>query len=582
MAARENAWRDKMREFFNTSPMHGLGSISRSSSAVGRFFWSVVCCAAVVMFIVMTTLNILQFYSYQTTMNLEEVPNGFVPPYVSFCNHRHLSLAALQKFINLLHENQTTVEALAAVDAELRQFVQVQTLLDHWSTHVEENEYLLARETLFVQLSLATINRIGVMSEDFVISCRKGAKKCNLTKSSFIDYSHPFFFKCYIYDPLEGAPLNSSVHEGIKDGHTFVFLSGSSMLHEDAYHHIPGFSNTLRQTGGTDGVRVLVHPRGALPDPLNEGVDAPTGTSVVLGITSKEIKRMKLPYGNCTSTFTECGKLVKVYSKGNKTFEENFRWLDDWGNPLKYSTTECKEICQQRHTMERCGCQDLRLPAGLWPWNHNATCLFLDFYRRNMDLNSCYVHLQDEKSVNLNLTEGCKHVIDDLLADAACVARLTKTSSEWDTDCDCPPACDETQYEVSYSLSRWPASGPQLYFAYKDIVQDTVIPRLEQHNNSEELQFSTYFRDESNIEKVMADFVKVTFYYDSPSVTRMSQIQKYSFVDILSNAGGLMGMWLGISIISLFEFGSFVLSMAVFGCRKLVSQRSNQVEKIRW
>ena len=44
-------------------------------------------------------------------------------------------------------------------------------------------------------------------------------------------------------------------------------------------------------------------------------------------------------------------------------------------------------------------------------------------------------------------------------------------------------------------------------------------------------------------------------------MTRTIQIKVYSIVDILCNVGGLMGLWLGISVISLFEVFLFVFSV---------------------
>ena len=65
-----------------------------------------------------------------------------------------------------------------------------------------------------------------------------------------------------------------------------------------AEYLIPGFDNSVQHTGGTDGVRLVIHPHNTQPDPLNEGVDVPIGASAVLGITSEEFKRMKHPHGN--------------------------------------------------------------------------------------------------------------------------------------------------------------------------------------------------------------------------------------------------------------------------------------------
>ena len=78
-----------------------------------------------------------------------------------------------------------------------------------------------------------------------------------------------------------------------------------------------------------------------------------------------------------------------------------------------------------------------------------------------------------------------------------------------------------------------------------------------------------YFSNESNAKEIMSNFVKVTLYYQTLSVSKTLQVRKYSLVDTFSNAGGLMGLWLGISVVSLFEILTFVISIFVVTLEKI-------------
>ena len=79
--------------------------------------------------------------------------------------------------------------------------------------------------------------------------------------------------------------------------------------------------------------------------------------------------------------------------------------------------------------------------------------------------------------------------------------------------------------------------------------------------------FINYLENHANREEIMSNFVKVTLYYQSQSVTTTTQIKVYSSVNLLSNAGGLMGLCMGLSIVSLFELFAYfcnILNLILF------------------
>ena len=107
---------------------------------------------------------------------------------------------------------------------------------------------------------------------------------------------------------------------------------------------------------------------------------------------------------------------------------------------------------------------------------------------------------------------------------------------------------------------------------------------LQEINTTEAGQFYDYYSNESNKDEIMSNFVKVTLYYQSLSVTRTIQIKVYSIVDILCDVGGLMGLWLGISVISLFEIFLLVISVVGRAAKELAKRvgASRNVVKDAW
>ena len=93
----------KFRDFSTSTSTHGLTYIASSSSAISKLFWSIICLSAAGLFLLMMILNMTQYFSYPTAINMAEIPNGFTLPLVSFCNDRHISSLVLQRLINIIN-----------------------------------------------------------------------------------------------------------------------------------------------------------------------------------------------------------------------------------------------------------------------------------------------------------------------------------------------------------------------------------------------------------------------------------------------------------------------------------------------
>ncbi len=73
--------------------------------------------------------------------------------------------------------------------------------------------------------------------------------------------------------------------------------------------------------------------------------------------------------------------------------------------------------------------------------------------------------------------------------------------------------------------------------AYKEIVQDRVIPHYKAMNTSESDELVKYLSDWRNREKIMKDFARLTVYMNSLAVERIEQLEAYSGLDLISDMG---------------------------------------------
>ena len=89
-------------------------------------------------------------------------------------------------------------------------------------------------------------------------------------------------------------------------------------------------------------------------------------------------------------------------------------------------------------------------------------------------------------------------------------------------NCTCPVACSSVSYETSVSYSTYPAE----YIS--DYIDST-------------------------------DFLRVSVYFETLNVETYTTYHAYLFIALLSDIGGQSGLFLGLSVISILEFGDWII-----------------------
>ena len=100
------------------------------------------------------------------------------------------------------------------------------------------------------------------------------------------------------------------------------------------------------------------------------------------------------------------------------------------------------------------------------------------------------------------------------------------------SECNCPAACSSTTYKKLVSYSLFPAE-----YIFQGLFSSFGIPM-------------NFFS---------ANFLEVSVYFETLNVESQTTSSAYSFVALLSDIGGQLGLFLGVSTISLMEFGTWVV-----------------------
>ncbi|PAV58015.1 hypothetical protein WR25_13952 [Diploscapter pachys] len=156
-----------------------------------------------------------------------------------------------------------------------------------------------------------------------------------------------------------------------------------------------------------------------------------------------------------------------------------------------YSTEGCQRSCIQKYLFDNCGCGDPRYP----PYKTNRNCPVDDPNKRS------------------------------------CINRqfLNATKQSTSKDCTCKQPCRETVYSVSYSAARWPAVPADL--------SGCPIGLSPQH-------CLLYKREQGAMVEV---------YFEKLNYESLLEREAFGWSNLLSDFGGQLGLWMGVSVISVME-----------------------------
>jgi len=299
---------------------------------------------------------------------------------------------------------------------------------------------------------------------------------------------------------------------------------------------LPGLHETRSAVAASEGFRVVVHPPDTQPFLFAEGYDVPPGYSASLGVRPRRNIRVGPPHGNCSWT--------NPFDSADHDVGDGSDSGDGVGGRRqlgrRYRGITCQKMCLQSHVVAECHCYDSSLP--LLP---NLTADRIKPCRRNDEFSDSCMH---------SATDDCLAALMAMFERIQC-ARRTRDQVTRNTtmmqECRCHPPCDEFLYDVSYSLSKWPASGYEGDAAYMDIFYVEMF-RERFANTSKNESIWDYFRDENRY-STLKDFARLNVYIADSNVVVTQETADYDANQLVSDIGGQLGIWVGISVITLSE-----------------------------
>ncbi|KAF7636549.1 hypothetical protein Mgra_00003938 [Meloidogyne graminicola] len=180
-----------------------------------------------------------------------------------------------------------------------------------------------------------------------------------------------------------------------------------------------------------------------------------------------------------------------------------------------YSVEGCHRSCLQQEIIRICGCADPTLPIPLGAQQCGVN---------EQNARECIRTIQDQKLMAEERLDFCK----------------------------CPLPCNEIGYELTYSAARWPSG----------------TARIMECESS----------DEFCLEKYRINAALIQVFYEEFNYQTLTESAAYSLTSLIADLGGLSGLWIGISIVSILEVVQLIWFCMEYIHKKNVANKREQEE----
>ncbi|VDN01930.1 unnamed protein product [Thelazia callipaeda] len=208
------------------------------------------------------------------------------------------------------------------------------------------------------------------------------------------------------------------------------------------------------------------------------------------------------------------GVRITVHDKDEYPFPDTFGYSAPTGYISSFGMKMgCYHTCLQELIIRECGCADPRFPAP----SGSTHCLVFDEAARKC--------IQSSTNLPINLQDRDR--------------------------CRCAQPCTQFLYTVSYSASIWPSHSLN-------------VPVGECNDSPEEC-----------IEQYQENGAMVEVFFDALNFEVFSESEAYGVVKMLSDFGGQLGLWSGVSFITLCEFVCLLIEILYM----FVNHQINELNK---
>ncbi|GFN84460.1 FMRFamide-gated na+ channel [Plakobranchus ocellatus] len=510
-------------ELGSESNAHGLAKIVTSRDTKRKVIWALLVIVGFTAATLQLSLLVRKYLQFQV-VELSEIKDSMPVEYpsVTVCNIDPLSIRKVT-----LHKNDNT--------PLIRWLQFIQTYRFH---HMSFFQSIRA----FYENLGEQAKQLSHILSDMLIHCRFNREVCKVENfTSFFDGN---YFNCFTFN---GGQLRDQLQmhaTGPENGLSLI-ISVEKFDPVPTVYGIYNFENNILHSAG---IRVVVHAPGSMPSPVDHGFDIPPGYSSSVGLKAVLHTRLSEPYGNCTEKALE----------GIQTYRNTF--------------FACLQLCKQRLIIKRCKCKSSALP---------------EVQAENVTFCGSIV---DWPNILANTTG--QHNKGDYIPTPGleCEEREQKNLNNdraYEADCGCYQPCSETTYLKSVSLSYWPLEFYQLnalehvfnpnktdvdkhfmkvaFDSLYEMAHPSQKKLAGNHSRRDPLNESTTQAQKEKAKRasdlIRQNMLRLNIYLEDLSVVEYRQLPAYGLADLFADIGGTMGLWMGISVLTIMELCELIIRL---------------------
>ena len=556
--------------FARDTSTHGFSRVVEAPSRISRILWILACLVAWTAVVWQFSTLLKQYYDYPTNVAVETSEEQVPFPAVTICNLRPFDFFVTAGIVFDEEGDRRWTPGnfsyIGSPNASLFErdaisYVNILTLyraaIDQLYQDLEYGDRRLIEVKLWSRLvQLANVwegaAEGSTQAKEFILDCMFAGQPCSWR--DFKRIIDPAYLNCFVFDPM--TTNYSSPPGGPENGLNLVLFVPSITalnLSTDAMNILAMAPDIAF---GGEGVRLALHNQGSRAIPHMDGIDVPRGWSVTYGISGTQNIRTQAPYGNCSN-------------------EPYYDVPDGYA----HSFDLCKEMCLQKGIWQKCGCVDFSLP-------------FDESYRNS----SCQAFeiLPPEcmkESVGETDLEFCGSYFTAWYEKMTCMENAFQNvmkSDSFSSECGCVPQCHYVIFKLTPGSSQWPLYE-QTYSTLRDLIAlSDFRSRFDPH------KYETYFQNATvdtftwsmaqhhGTEK---NFLRLGVHISETTLSRIREHALMGNIDLMSNVGGLFGLWLGMSLLSVMEFleflaqGTFELMKEITGSTKIYPVQRRGIPK---
>lgn len=170
---------------------------------------------------------------------------------------------------------------------------------------------------------------------------------------------------------------------------------------------------------------------------------------------------------------------------------------------------------------------------------YRNTFLHINSYRQKHCINRCIESFRPEANHNrTSLFEEINDYINDFFD-----SKIFKFCFD-----NCPIECKMTNYRLTHNFGRL------LNNNYTDLLHATLRNKTSRMRNKEIFN---------------KNLLKINLYHDSTTYPKISEVPEMDFSSLLSNLGGKLGLFMGVSVLSFIEILELFIEAIRFMYRKI-------------